>query len=91
MLMRRMWVMSTIATRTLNPLHFEDLEPHRFEDLVRQLAYQFRAWRTIEATGRVGADEGVDIRAVEMVTILYLLKCIGPKGLEREKTQKTSW
>jgi hypothetical protein len=23
-------------SKTLNPLHFEDLEPHRFEDLVRQ-------------------------------------------------------
>lgn len=27
------------ATRTLNSLHFEDLKPHRFEDLVWQLAY----------------------------------------------------
>lgn len=53
------------ATRTLNPLHFEDLEPHRFEDLVRQLTYGFRSWHSIEAVGRKGADEGIDIRAVE--------------------------
>ena len=53
------------ATRTVNPIHFEDLEPHRFEDLVRQLAYGFRSWLRIEATGRLGADQGVDIRAVE--------------------------
>ncbi|WP_221090914.1 restriction endonuclease [Deinococcus aquaedulcis] len=53
------------ATRTLNPLHFEDLEPHRFEDLVRQLAYDFRSWASIEATGRGGADDGIDIRAFE--------------------------
>src|ERR1700685_556904 len=52
------------SARTLNPLHFEDLEPHRFEDLVRQLAHGFRSWRSIEATGRLGADEGGDIRAV---------------------------
>lgn len=52
-------------SRTVNPLHFEDLEPHRFEDLVRQLAYDFRDWYSIEATGRLGDDEGVDIRAVE--------------------------
>lgn len=58
--------MKAQATRTLNPLHFEDLEPHRFEDLVRQLAYDFRTWRSIEATGRLGSDEGMDIRAVEM-------------------------
>lgn len=53
------------ATRTLNPLHFEDLEPHRFEDLVRQLAYDYRPWASIEATGRGGADDGIDIRAFE--------------------------
>jgi hypothetical protein len=55
------------ATRTINPLHFEDLEPHRFEDLVRQLAYAFRPWRSLEATGRKGNDEGVDIRGWERI------------------------
>ena len=55
------------ATRTVNPLHFEDLEPHRFEDLVRQLTYGFRSWHSIEAVGRKGSDEGIDIRAVERV------------------------
>lgn len=55
------------ATRTINPLHFEDLEPHRFEDLVRQLAHDFRPWRSLEATGRLGRDQGVDIRGWEIV------------------------
>lgn len=54
-------------TRTINPLHFEDLEPHRFEDLVRQLIYDFKDWKSIEATGKLGADEGVDIMAIETV------------------------
>lgn len=54
-------------TRTFAPLHFEDLEPHRFEDLVRQLVYDFRQWRSLEATGRTGSDEGMDIRAIEIV------------------------
>jgi hypothetical protein len=57
----------TKATTTVNPLHFEDLEPHRFEDLIRQLAYGFRQWGRLEATGRLGQDEGVDIRGVEFV------------------------
>lgn len=57
------------ASRTLNPLHFEDLEPHRFEDLVRQLAYDYRPWASIEATGRGGADDGIDIRAFEKGTL----------------------
>ena len=54
-------------TRTIGPLHFEDLEPHRFEDLVRQLVYDFKQWRSLEATGRTGLDEGMDIRGIEIV------------------------
>jgi hypothetical protein len=57
----------TTATRTLNPLPFQDLEPKRFEDLVRQLAYDFRPWRRLEATGRSGGDEGFDARGLEVV------------------------
>jgi hypothetical protein len=43
--------------RTIGQLHFEDLEPHRFEDLVRQLVYGFRDWVALEPLGRTGADE----------------------------------
>jgi hypothetical protein len=57
----------TTATRTVNPLHFEDIEPHRFEDLIRQLAHSFRRWGRLEATGRLGHDEGTDIRGIEFV------------------------
>lgn len=57
----------TNVTRTLGPIHFEDLDPHRFEDLVRQLTYDFRQWQTIESTGRGGADDGFDIRAYEVL------------------------
>lgn len=55
------------ATQTINPLHFEDLEPHRFEDLVRQLIYDFRDWAMLEALGRSGADDGIDIRGIEAI------------------------
>ena len=53
------------VTRTYGPFHFEDLDPRRFEDLVRGLAGDFRDWQSIEATGRSGADDGIDIRAYE--------------------------
>ena|ERR1700733_3977421 len=56
------------VTKTLGPLHFEDLEPHRFEDLVRELVYDFKDWQSIEATGRSGSDDGFDIRAYERVS-----------------------
>ncbi len=57
------------VTRTLGPIHFEDLDPHRFEDLIRQLAYDFRQWQSIESTGRGGADDGFDIRAYEALPV----------------------
>ncbi|MBB6306001.1 restriction endonuclease [Xanthobacter tagetidis] len=56
-------------TRTINPVHFEDLEPRRFEDLVRQLAYEFRSWSRIEGTGRAGSDDGFDARAIETMQL----------------------
>lgn len=55
------------TTRTIGPLHFEDLDPKRFEDLVRQLAYQFKPWRRLEATGRSGGDDGFDARGYEII------------------------
>lgn len=56
------------TTRTIGPLHFEDLDPKRFEDLVRQLAYEFKTWRRLEATGRSGSDDGFDARGYEIVS-----------------------
>lgn len=56
-----------ITSRTIGPLHFEDLDPKRFEDLVRQLAYEFKPWRRLEATGRSGSDDGFDARGYEIV------------------------
>lgn len=53
------------VTRTFAPLQFEALEPHRFEDLVRDLLYGYRDWQRIEATGRGGGDDGFDARAYE--------------------------
>jgi hypothetical protein len=55
------------TTRTIGPLHFEDLDPKRFEDLVRQLTYEFKPWRRLEATGRSGSDDGFDARGYEIV------------------------
>ena len=51
--------------KTIGPLHFEDLEPHRFEDLVRQLIYDFRNWKALDGLGRSGSEQGFDVRGVE--------------------------
>lgn len=34
-----------------------------------QLAYEFRRWKSLEATGRAGSDSGIDIRATELVPV----------------------
>jgi hypothetical protein len=65
--------MPPLHTRTLNPLPFEALEPKRFEDLVRQLLYDFRPWRQLEATGRAGSDDGFDARGWEVVPATELV------------------
>lgn len=58
------------VTRTYGPIHFEDLDPHRFEDLIRELIYDYKEWQSIEATGRSGSDAGFDIRAYEKAEIV---------------------
>lgn len=56
-----------IITKTLHPLPFEHLDAKRFEDLVRQLAYDFRHWRSLEALGQAGGDAGFDARGFEIL------------------------
>lgn len=54
-------------TRTTNKIHFEDLHDRRFEDLCLQLVYRSNTWEDIYHDGRVGNDDGVDIRATELL------------------------
>ena len=61
-------------TRTYGPIHFDDLDPHRFEDLIRQLIYDYKDWQSIEATGRSGSDDGFDVRAYERVAVVTPLE-----------------
>jgi hypothetical protein len=51
-------------TKTTNPLHFEDLDPGRFEDLCLEIVNRYKTWYKIDHYGGVG-DEGVDIYAEE--------------------------
>jgi len=92
-----------IATRTINPIHFEDLDPHRFEDLIRQLMYDFREWKSIEAIGRTGSDEGIDIQATESIPVdnqkdedeelkyedrLWIIQCKREKSINPRKIER---
>jgi hypothetical protein len=79
------------TTRTLNPLPFEHLEPHRFEDLIRQLVYDFRPWKRLEPTGRLGADDGIDIRGVEAVLVELPVDGGGEEEEDRPGTIERFW
>ena len=48
-------------TKTTNRLHFEDLEPHRFEDLCSEILQKDRNWKKFYPFGRKGTDDGLDI------------------------------
>ena len=53
------------VTRTFGKLHFDDLDPRRFEDLCLSIIYRMRRWEKIENFGRTGKDDAIDINAVE--------------------------
>jgi len=55
-----------MTSKTTNKLHFEDLDSLRFEDLVVNLVYRKFNFKRILHFGRSGADDGVDIEAIEI-------------------------
>ena len=57
----------TKPSRTINRLHFEDLDHGRFEDLCFMLLYPLHPWKDIRGLGKAGGDSGVDIIAIESV------------------------
>ena len=46
---------------TTNRLHFEDLEPRRFEELGYQLLHRLYKWERLDHTGVCGNDGGIDM------------------------------
>jgi hypothetical protein len=56
-----------MVTRTINQLHFEDLDPIRFEELILAMVYRMRRWDKLDHFGKKGSDDGIDIRSVEIL------------------------
>lgn len=53
------------TTVTIGKLHFDDLDPLRFEDLSLAMIYRLRRWSKIHHYGRKGSDDGIDIYSEE--------------------------
>lgn len=43
-----------MVTRTINQLHFEDLDPIRFEELILAMVYRMRRWDKLDHFGKKG-------------------------------------
>ena len=41
-----------MVTRTINQLHFEDLDPIRFEELILAMVYRMRRWDKLDHFGK---------------------------------------
>ncbi|NSB23047.1 hypothetical protein B0H68_005635 [Clostridium beijerinckii] len=54
-----------MVTKTINQLHFEDLDPIRFEELILSMVYRMKRWLKLDHLGKKGSDDGIDIRAIE--------------------------
>ena len=46
-----------MATRTINPLHFEDLDPIRFEELILAMVCKMKKWYKLNHFGKKGHDK----------------------------------
>lgn len=62
-------------TRTTNRLHFEDLDPHRFEDLGAELLYRKQVWKRFNIWGRSGSDDGIDIFCEDENRVKWFCQC----------------
>ncbi|MBS7565337.1 restriction endonuclease [Mucilaginibacter sp. Bleaf8] len=65
-------------SHTTNRLHFNDLDPLRFEDLCLNIISRHYSWKELVPVGRKGTDGGVDIIGVRKDNdqlITYYIQC----------------
>lgn len=74
-------------TRTTNKLHFEDLEPHRFEDMGYELLYRLQNWNCIVNWGRSGSDDGIDIYCEDSKRQKWFCQCKRYKKIAQEQVR----
>ena len=62
-------------TRTINRLHFEDLDWRRFENLVYEIEYRENSWKNLDPIGLTGNDGGVDILGKDKNGYTWYIQC----------------
>lgn len=81
-----------MVTKTHGRLHFEDLDPLRFEDLCLSVVYRYRRWEKLDHLGRLGSDGGKDICAYEKLENgkidLHVFQCKRYSKLNKTQLRK---
>jgi len=75
-------------SKTTNKIHFEDLDPRRFEDLCLNIIYRLKNWENIKHFGATGKDDGIDIYASEIIDdnkIIWTIQCKRYKTINKSQ------
>ncbi len=78
-------------SKTTNRLHFEDLDPKRFEDLCLNLIYRMKNWKDIKHYGATGKDDGIDIFTIEQNEeneINWVIQCKRYKSINKNQLKE---
>ncbi|MEI8202455.1 MAG: restriction endonuclease [Bacteroidota bacterium] len=62
-------------TRTINRIHFSDLDPMRFEELCYDIINNQREWKNLNHVGRKGNDRGIDIIGKDAKNDIWYFQC----------------
>lgn len=74
-------------TKTINRIHFSDLDPLRFEDLCLNLIYRQKTWKDIRHYGRMGNDSGIDILGINKKDEEWYFQCKRYKSITSKELE----
>ena len=79
-------------TKTTNPIHFEDLNHVRFEDLCFNILHREKKWYNLNHLGKSGNDGGIDIEGIEVnndkKATKWLIQCKRYKSISPSEIEK---
>lgn len=81
-------MVSINPTRTTNNLHFEDLDWHRFEQLVYEILYREKEWKYLDPIGLKGSDGGVDILGVDKEGVSWYVQCKNQETISKSNVKE---
>ena len=74
-------------TKTINRIHFSDLDPMRFEDLCLNIIHRQKEWKDIRHYGRKGNDLGIDILGIDNHDVEWCFQCKRYKSITSQEIE----